>query len=228
MGLANLNKTNYAFRVLQDRGELEAMATDWIAAHLRGAIADKGKASLALSGGSTPRPIYQALSSVDMPWRQVQATLVDERISDSESGSNGKMVRELLMQNNASHMELIDMSAASDLTNSGFDICIMGMGTDGHTASWFPGSKNLEEALAINTDKSVIEIEAAGCPGAGQYPHRRTFTLPAVMNSGALLLLITGQEKLRVFEAAMMKSVFEAPVKALLAAGERLTVMWAP
>ena len=228
MGLTAFNTADHLFQSFADKEELNAAATDWFTNRLREVLATKNTANLALSGGSTPREVYKALSSSDLPWHQVSATLVDERLEAGAEGSNGKMIADLLAANKAHGINLVDMVDADPLIHSGFDICLLGMGTDGHTASWFPGAKPLEDALDIDTEKTVIEINAAGCPGAGEFSRRMTLTLPPVMNSDALLLLITGAEKLKAFKSATDKSVFDAPVKALLAAGSRLTVMWAP
>jgi len=106
-----------------------------------------------------------------------------------------------------------------------FDVCVMGMGLDGHTASWFPNSTGLKEALdPANTD-TVIAIDARGCPVAGDHPDRITLTLSAVMASKQIILMIPGAGKSDVFKASAEKSVYDAPVKALRAAGERLTVI---
>ena len=104
----------------------------------------------------------------------------------------------------------------------------MGMGTDGHTASWFPGAVGLEKAIDINTSQNLVSVDATGCPVAGNYPYRITVTLPVIMRARHIVLFITGEAKKSVWEEAIEKSVFENPVKALYAAGERLTVIWAP
>ena len=106
-----------------------------------------------------------------------------------------------------------------------FDVCVMGMGLDGHTASWFPNSKGLKEALDPNNADSVIAIDARGCPVAGDHPERITLTLSAVMAAKQIILMIPGAGKSDVFEQSAKQSVYDAPVKALRAAGERLTVI---
>jgi len=99
------------------------------------------------------------------------------------------------------------------------------MGLDGHTASWFPNAKGLKEALDPNNANTVIAIDARGCPVAGDHPDRITLTLSAVMTSKQIILMIPGAGKSDVFKESATKSVYEAPVKALRAAGERLTVI---
>lgn len=227
MGLGQVVKTEFNFRVFDTRDELFASACEWVTEKISCAISKHGDAKLSLSGGSTPRPLYQALSTVDLPWESVWATQVDDRITDDKAGSNAAMIADALLQNKAQkiHFELLE-NRPNKMPR--FDLSVLGMGTDGHTASWFPGSKDLEAVLNLYSKEDVQTINAAGCPAAGNYPDRVTLSLPAVMNSVDLLLLITGDEKRRVFEAASKKAVYESPVKALFSAGSRLTVMWAP
>lgn len=228
MGLDLNIKPDCKFRMLGSRDLFQAEACAYIANNVRAALEANGKAEIALSGGSTPKPVYEALSQVDMDWSKVRATLVDDRVTTDPLGSNATMVRDSLTQNHASALDFRALNADYFSTWSEFDLTIMGMGTDGHTASWFPGSMNLAETMNPMTEAKVLELDATGCPGAGQYAKRLTMTLPVVMNSQNILLLLTGDEKRQVFELAINKSVYDAPVKALLAAGSRLTVMWAP
>lgn len=224
MGLSQHIQSDYRFQLYDARDGLVEAACQYVTDLVK---YSSGQTNLALSGGSTPKPVYTALSKAPLNWHRVTSTLVDDRITDDPLGSNAAMVRSLFVQNLAADMSFTPL-ASHEFSPNGFDLTIMGMGTDGHTASWFPGSVGLQDALNPHSNQHTIEIDAMGCPGAGIYPHRLTMTLPAVMNSKQILLLITGEEKRRVFEHATEKSVFEAPVKALLAAGRRLTVMWAP
>ena len=97
----------------------------------------------------------------------VQGILVDERISKNNDGSNGIMVRDSLIQNNASEMSLADMSRADSLVQVGFDVCIMGWGRMGIQPLGSRRAKGLSEALDISMAPKVMEINAAGCPGQG-------------------------------------------------------------
>ena len=228
MGVGLLTGTEIGFRAFTTKSEFVTSAADWIASRLRTSLRDNGQASLALSGGSTPGPIYNVLSKEDLAWNQVTAGLVDERVGSSGADSNMEMVKSTLVQNHAQTIQLESFSDLKSRSFTGYDISLMGMGTDGHTASWFPGAIGLESALDLTGDKVVSSINAKGCSGAGSNPNRMTLTLPAVMQSQSILLLITGDKKRQVFEQSFMGSVYDAPVKALLAAGNRLTVMWAP
>jgi len=227
MGLNALTSADFTFRVFETQSDLIATSTDWIAGKIKSAISRRGMANLALSGGSTPKPVYQALSEYDLLWESVWATIVDDRVTDDQSGLNAVMINDLLRQNNARKMIFQTLEVGIG-TIPQFDLSIVGMGTDGHTASWFPCSRDIKRVLDPKSTDSIQMVDASGSPGAGQYPHRITLSLPALMNSRDLLLLITGPEKLKVFESSAQKSVYDAPVKALRAAGPRLTVMWAP
>lgn len=228
MGLDKVIKPTHSFRVFKDRGEWVDAATHWITAKLSNAIDQRSQAVIALSGGSTPIPIYKALSHSALPWDRVDVEFVDERDTNDPDGSNRQMITEALLKNKAANYAGTRFNDKTRTSNAHLDVCVMGMGTDGHTASWFPGSKGLEKALDVNAPLAIEWVDATGCPGAGKYPHRYTMTLPTVLNSREILLLITGEDKHRVFDEAVHKSVYDAPVKALLAAGQRLTVMWAP
>ncbi len=228
MGLDQLIKTEHRFRVFTNRDEWADAATSWIADNLSNTIASRGEAVIALSGGSTPVPVYGALSNVKLAWEKIRVEIVDDRETADPDGRNARMIEKTLRKNNAAAYVRARFDEATATANAHLDLCVMGMGTDGHTASWFPGAKGLSQAMDLNAPFAIKTIDATGCPGAGKYPRRNTMTLPAVLNSRQILLLLTGEEKRRVFETAAQKSVYDAPVKALLAAGPRLTVMWAP
>lgn len=215
-------------------------AKQLIADAILSAVAMRGTASLMLSGGSSPQPVYEALAEMDLPWDKVIIGLVDDRwIARGEAGSNETFLDRTLFKSLAKNAKFIGLKTSDADPRAGlrasaakisqipqpFDVCIMGMGLDGHTASWFPNSSGLEEALDPNNPNSVVAIDARGCPVAGDHPDRISLTLSAVMASRQIILMIPGANKAEVFEQSAEKSVFEAPVKALRAAGERLTII---
>ena len=216
------------------------MAAQHIAEAIRTAIFNKGQASVMLSGGSSPKPVYEALSEMDLSWEKVTIGLVDDRwIERGQAGSNETFLDEVLLKGKARTAKLIGLKTKDanpaaglkasreqlSLISKPFDICIMGMGLDGHTASWFPNSKGLREALDPENDASVAAIDATGCSVAGDHPQRITLTLSAVMASKQIILMIPGAKKADVFKSSAEQSVCDAPVKALCAAGHRLTIM---
>jgi len=230
----------FTYKSFSARDEMVTSAVTQIAEAVKTAVAQRGTASLMLSGGSSPRPVYERLSEMDLPWDKVTIGLVDDRwIERGQAGSNETFLDETLLKGKAQSAKFIGLKTkdanpaagieASEAQLSAipqpFDVCVMGMGLDGHTASWFPNSNGLKESLDPKNANTVIAIDARGCPVAGDHPDRITLTLSAVMASKQIILMIPGAGKADVFKASADKSVYDAPVKALRAAGERLTVI---
>ena len=157
----------------------EALA-DRVASALAAAIAAKGEATLAVSGGSTPKAFFEALSTRVLDWAKVKVTLVDERfVPEDNPRSNHLLVKTHLLKNEATAAEFVPLyrpeATIEDAakTASGivpgmrqpFDVAILGMGTDGHTASFFPGGDHLDAALDLSLPRRVMTMEA---PGAGE------------------------------------------------------------
>lgn len=231
------------FQAFSTRAEADAAAVKFITGSIETSVNARGKASILLSGGSTPCAAYALLSGKELAWENTSVSLIDDRwVPETNEGSNASMIRRKLLTGPASKADFIPLVSGHAKPKDGIeevsarmkpltrapDLCLMGMGSDGHTASWFPGSKGLQAAMDINAPNDIAAIDAVGCPGAGVYPDRITLTLPAVMRARSLLLFITGEEKRRVWDESEDKSVFDAPVGALRAAGERMTIIWAP
>ncbi len=232
---------SYLFKSFKTRDDMTAAAVAFMTERLEDRLAQNGQAGLVVSGGSSPRPIYEALSHKDLPWHKISVGLVDERwVEPGQSGSNHDFISQTLLQNKAKAARFLPLKTADKTAALGaatlsaqyeaafhpIDICVMGMGTDGHTASWFPGASDLEAALDIYSQDMVCAQNAQGCPVAGDHAERITLTLPAVMAARHIILLIAGEEKRRVFDAAIHKPVHEVPVNALLNAGTKLTIFW--
>ncbi|WP_246232665.1 6-phosphogluconolactonase [Aurantimonas aggregata] len=218
----------------------EALAAG-VAAVLAGAIATRGVATLAVSGGSTPKRFFERLAETEIDWASVTVTLVDERwVPETSERSNAAMVRRHLLTGPAASAHFlpfyIDAPAPEDVAEElrlrflrlarPFDVTVLGMGTDGHTASFFPQADNLAAAIDPDTREPVTPIRA---PGAGE--PRITLTLPLIVDTRFLALHIEGEEKLAVYEAAMQPGPVDAmPVRAVLRAPrvEKLAVFWAP
>lgn len=215
-----------AERVFTAREELaETLARD-VADELIRAIAAKGKATLAVSGGATPRLFFDKLSRAELAWARVTVTLVDERqVPESSERSNARLVRRHLLQNKAAAAKFVPLFDNAEAgKTSAFDVAILGMGSDGHTASFFPGADRLAEALDSDTPQRLIEINA---PGAGE--PRLTFTLPVLEAAGRLALHIEGAEKKNVLNRALGDGPEEdMPVRAVLRSQTPVTLYWCP
>ncbi len=213
-------------RLFESRGSLSsALATD-VANALRHHVRAKGSACLAVSGGTTPKLFFETLSRFDIPWSRITVTLVDERqVPETNPCSNARLVRENLLQNSAAGAEFVPLFKNPDAENvATLDVVVLGMGSDGHTASFFPGGNNLSEALNPKSGKRIVEMSA---PAADE--SRLTFTLPALLDASLLCLHIEGQEKRAVLNQALAEGPVEAmPVRAVLRSKKPLTLYWCP
>lgn len=228
------------FLAHDSRAHLADALADRVAAVLGDGIAARGRASLAVSGGSTPGLFFDALSTRALDWDKVDLTLVDERFVPPEHPrSNHALVAARLLQNKAAKARFVplyhpaaDAEAAARLAGEAtdriakpFDVVILGMGNDGHTASFFPGGNHLAAALDASQPQPVLTMEA---DGAGET--RLTFTLARLSHARLLALHIEGAEKRSVLEkAANGRDEAEMPVRAMLRrAGTEIEIYWAP
>lgn len=212
-------------------GALTMAACAFILPYLADSLAEKRRASMALSGGSSPRPLYQALSHAELDWSEIDATLVDERwVSRGQAGSNEDFLHDSLICNKAASLRLTGLKTDAETPSEGLaeaearldglrwplDIAVLGMGPDGHTASWFPYAQGLDAALSEYGPR-LAAVTAQHSEVTGAHVQRITLTLAALAKSGLLLLLIQGDAKRRALEQAMETGPVEAlPVRALL------------
>lgn len=211
-------------RLFADRERLAWHLASDVAAALRRLVAANGKATLAVSGGETPKLFFDKLSRMGIPWGSVTVTLVDERrVPEASERSNARLVRAHLLKDKAaaaSFVPLYENPAAAELPP--FDIVVLGMGVDGHTASFFPGGDNLATALDPQTTERIVTMVA---PGASE--PRLTFTLPVLTDTGYLVLHIEGPEKRKVLDMALKDGPVETmPVRAVLRSQTPLTLYW--
>jgi 6-phosphogluconolactonase len=213
-----------------DRDTLMRDLAELVADPLRGAHGSKGRATLAVPGGTTPAPFLAALSEADLPWADVSVLPTDERmVSELSSRSNARLIRESLLQGPASAARFVDMyepllgaRRARVAAVLPIDVAVLGMGADMHTASLFPGAPELAEALA-EAAPEIVEIHPPGQPEA-----RLTLTAPVLRAASVIHILITGPDKLAALEAALAGGpVAEAPVRAVLTAPCPVTVHYA-
>lgn len=190
-----------------------------VANELREAIDLRGKASLAVPGGTTPGPFLTALSKEDLDWSKVVVSLTDERqVAEDNERSNFRLLKNTLLQNNAAaaqavhlHQEVVDVNAVIGGMLP-LDVCVLGMGEDCHTASLFPGGDRLEEALADDCKDLVLPIRAPGAPEA-----RLTLSGKVLAGARQLHLLIAGEGKRQALATALEDGpVADAPVRIVL------------
>jgi 6-phosphogluconolactonase len=168
-------------------------AAAWMAHQLRAAVADRGAATVAVSGGGTAPPLFEALLTHSLPWDHIEVWQVDERmVPDGHPERNAEQLTDLPARVHPMPVTDADPHAAAARYAAGlpaeFDVVHLGLGDDGHTASWPPGDD------AVVTSRRGVEVidEFNGFP-------RMTLT-PDVVNAGrSRVMLTTGASK-----AAMM------------------------
>lgn len=221
-------------------GELAEALADTVAGALAAAVNARGTATLAVSGGNTPKAFFSALSKRPIDWDKVTVTLVDERmVGPAHERSNHRLASLFLLQNKAAEARLVplysepgDAATVAEMASNKidalalpFDVVVLGMGTDGHTASFFPGGSTLEAVTDPACPHSVMSIEA---PGAGE--PRLTLTLPRIVEAGLIVLHIEGDEKQAVLAKALQAGPeFELPIRSVLRhASTPVEIYWAP
>lgn len=208
-----------------DGGSAAADLAQRIAALLNAAVADRGIASLALSGGRSPRLMLDMLGTMAVDWRRTVLTLVDERwVDPADPASNERLVRETLLSGPARDARFVPMKNGAGSARAGqpacerayaalpwpIDIMLLGMGEDGHTASLFPGARELAEGLSTGARTIAVTPPAA--------PHARlSMTAAAIMASRHILVQIGGEAKSAVYRRALAGGpVEELPIRVAL------------
>ncbi|WKC37537.1 6-phosphogluconolactonase [Ectopseudomonas chengduensis] len=207
-----------------------------VADALRQAIASRGQATLVVSGGRSPVPFFEALAQQALPWAQVLVGLADERwVPVNHAGSNEALVRRHLLRGPAAEARFLslyqvagNLEQAAELADAAvaelapIDVLVLGMGDDGHTASLFPHSPNLHQALQPDCARRVLPMLAPSEP-----TQRLTLTLPMLASARLPLLAIQGQAKLNVLTTALMPGdIAQLPIRAFL--NSPLEIHWCP
>jgi 6-phosphogluconolactonase len=217
--------------VLQAYADAPALARAAVArviAAARGAIAARGRFSMALSGGSTPRAVYSLLAAtcVDtLPWDRVHLFYGDERhVPPDDPNSNHRMVRETLLTapgiRDRVHVHRIEAElpaaqaadryeaeirehfAPAQGEQPAFDLILLGMGTDGHTASLFPGTKALAERVRTVVANDVPQLST----------QRITLTFPAIARARSVIFLTAGADKAPMLRRILNGDPEETPL----------------
>ena len=199
---------------------------------LSAAIEARQSASMLVSGGGTPAPLYQKLSSALLDWQRITVALVDERWVDLDHpASNAAFIIKNLLQENAAAAKFVAMKTPEKTARLAlascerryrqlarpFDLAILGMGLDGHMASLFPQASGLAEALDINHKKLCVAINANPSEVTSELTERMSLSLFGLLQSRQVHLLITGDEKLAVYKEALASDdLMLTPVSAFL------------
>lgn len=205
---------------------IEALSQS-ILANLQKAIDEKGKASLIVSGGSTPKPLFEKLRKAVFPWDKVSVGLCDERWVDvSKEESNEHFVKKYLLQEEAAKAHFTgmyckdtDVYTAQKVCSkkmkemlSPFDVLILGMGTDAHTASLFPENIKLEEAFDLKNQNFCIAIEPITAPYT-----RMSLSRWAILGAKHIYIHFEGKEKFAVYEEAIAgEDMYMMPIRSIL------------
>jgi len=223
-----------------DRTSLVEELAGQIGKLLKEGISTSGRASIALSGGSTPVALFERLSLLDISWKDVDVTLVDERwVEATDEDSNERLVRNHLLQNKAAAANFIGMKSSAVTASAGekgcekqlqnisrpFNVLVLGLGGDGHTASLFPCAEKLAAATEMDSGRTCMALAPLTAPH-----ERMSLTLPVILDSRQLFLHITGQEKKDILNKALGDGPLEAmPIRFVLKQQlTPLTVYWSP
>jgi 6-phosphogluconolactonase len=230
--------------ITEHTGATPAAIAAHIADALRAALAARGQASLAVSGGKSPIPVFEALREQDLDWSKVSVVLVDERVvpRDHEASNTALVARHLLQGKAAAARFLLFFRELAPLFNAEvldalvedaetriadlpwpLDVAVLGMGEDAHTASLFPGAPGYARAITTEQRLAWVVPEQAPVPA----PHARiSFTLSALLTSRELLLSIAGESKLAVYRRAAEKADEALPVSLVLHQDQTPVSVW--
>ncbi|WP_262492531.1 6-phosphogluconolactonase [Marinobacter sp. AL4B] len=209
-----------------------------VAEYLRLRLAEAPEATLVVSGGSTPLPFFRALRDKPLEWARIKIALADERwVLESDPASNAALVKRELLKDAAAEARFVlfnvsDKDAAdavseleADATGLTFpvDVLVLGMGTDGHTASLFPDAPELACAMEPSGEQRVMVMTPPS-----QAHQRVTLTLPVLAQARFKVLHLKGHDKIATLaRAAEAPDDWSAmPIRAFLQAG--LNIYWSP
>ena len=225
-------------RIFDSREAASTALANYIADNLRIAIARGGDASLVVSGGTSPLATFHALRTSQLPWRKVTLVASDERLVpvDHEDSNEG-MIRRELMQDVAAgatflslaeeglpdEERLTQLNSQLGTLRKPLDVVVLGMGDDGHTASLFPNSPDIGNALR-SRDNCIVQYP----------PHldaaRISLTPSFLLDAKEIILLFFGDKKRAIFDRANVDGANEElPVRFVLNQERTpITVFWAP
>lgn len=217
----------------ESRAVLVAALAARLAADLAAALVAKERVLFAVPGGTSPAPVFAALSAAPLDWARVDILLTDERwVPEASPRSNAALVRAHLCQGPAAAARFWPFVESADAAPEAalpgltaqiapllpVDVLLLGMGADRHIASLFPGAEGLEAALASKAPPlAVLRAAAAGEP-------RLSLTAPVLQGAASVHLLIFGDDKRAALESAAGQGAAAAPVTLVL---PKAQVHWA-
>ncbi len=209
-----------------DRASWANKAADKIADLLDDSIASRGAASLVVAGGSTPQPIFHRLSTMPLDWAKVHVGLTDERwVRANHSDSNEHLVRHALLRGQASSAQFHPLYSPTSRPSGGvaaaersinamprpFDVVLLGMGTDGHFASLFPGLPETKAGLDLHSPSLCVAVDKQQNGYA-----RLSLTIAALLHARLILVAISGRPKRSIALQALSGNA-DTPIATLLA-----------
>ena len=218
---------NLRENIFTDKAKLELELAEEISQKLDLELKNKGEANLLVSGGSTPKKLYEILSNKKIDWKNVSIGLIDERfVATNTEESNELLIKNTLLKNKAADAKFIglifninDYKENLNITISkhkpfykSITCSILGMGSDGHTASLFPNFEEVYTDDNIYGDKMIINTKATSEPSK-----RISYTKAKILSSKHLFLYFNGKEKLDVFNSAKKnKNASIRPISAFI------------
>lgn len=228
-------RTDCEFTRREDPATLAAVLAEDIAVLLADAIREHGRASLVVAGGRTPLPVFECLRRRDLDWSRVVVTLTDERwVPPTDPASNELLVRRALLVDRAAAATFLPLKNDAATAEQGaaaawqgvaagmplpFDVVVLGMGEDAHTASLFPGSPGIDRALDPQAAPACVAMRAPVTP-----TERLSMNLAALAAARQLIVHFTGEAKWTTWQAAD-----ELPIGLTLRrAASRPWLYWSP
>jgi 6-phosphogluconolactonase len=218
--------------------DLAEAAADAVVARLHQGQDERGRATLVATGGRSPGQVYDRLTEADAPWTRVVVTLSDERcVAADAPEANARLLHERLLRGRAKGAAFVPLWRGAGTPEEAavavepqlramapFDCVLLGMGEDGHVASLIPGSPTLSAAMNPAGERLALGFPA----GWGSPPLARiTLTLSALLQAREILVLIAGEAKRQVLDAALGGA--DLPIRSLLTQTRTpVRVLWAP
>jgi 6-phosphogluconolactonase len=233
-----MTRIDVDLKTFPSREALAAGLAARVAGVLTEAIERRGKAVLAVSGGTTPALFFRTLAEAAIDWAKVTVTLVDERfVPEASPRSNAGLARANLLTGRAAAAAFVglyrdaatveDAAAGAQAAVAGLglplDVAVLGMGGDGHTASFFPDADALDQLLDPSGETIVAPVHS---PSGGE--PRLTLTLPVLAGARLLALHIEGVEKAATLDKALAPGS-TLPIRRVIDAAQApVEIFWAP